>query len=39
MLLSQALPTAYLHIGPHKTGTTQLQKFFMDHASIIEQED
>ena len=39
MLLSQALPTAYLHIGPHKTGTTQIQKFFMDHAFKIEQED
>ena len=34
----QASPTAFLHIGPHKTGTTQLQKFFLQHADKIEQE-
>lgn len=30
--------TVYFHIGTHKTGTTALQKFFVDNKNIIKQK-
>ena len=29
------MKTLYLHVGPHKTGTTSIQKFMLDNQAIL----